>query len=223
MKISVVRDILEANDRIARQNRELFKKNNMFVINLMSSPGAGKTTLLEKSIEALKDDIRIGVIEGDIQSTYDAERIAAKGVPAVQINTDGACHLDGNMIRDTFDEFNFNELDLLVVENVGNLVCPAEFQVGEDCKVMILSVTEGDDKPGKYPLMFHESKVLLINKIDLLPYVDCSMDKIREESLKINPDLKIFPVSCKTGEGLDEWFNWLKERVEEEKREGRSQ
>ena len=215
MKISVVRDILEANDRIAQQNRDLFKENNLLVINLMSSPGAGKTTLLEKSIEALKDDMSIGVIEGDIQSTHDAERIAAKGVPAVQINTDGACHLDGNMIRDTFDEFNFKELDLLVVENVGNLVCPAEFQVGEDFKVMILSVTEGDDKPGKYPLMFHESKVLLINKIDLLPYVDCSMEKIREESLKINPDLTIFPVSCKTGEGLDDWLNWLKERVKE--------
>ena len=223
MKISVVRDILEANDRIAQQNRELFKENNMFVINLMSSPGAGKTTLLEKSIEALKDEISIGVIEGDIQSTRDAERIAAKGVPAVQINTDGACHLDGNMIRDTFNEFNFSEIDLLVVENVGNLVCPAEFQVGEDCKVMILSVTEGDDKPGKYPLMFHESKVLLVNKIDLLPYVDCSMDKIKEESLKINPGLTIFPVSCKTGEGLDEWFKWLKGRVEEAKTGVRSQ
>ena len=219
MKISVVRNILEANDRIAQQNRELFKENNMLVINLMSSPGAGKTTLLEKSIEALKDDIRIGVIEGDVQSTYDAERIAAKGVPAVQINTDGACHLDGNMIRDTFEEFNFAEIDLLVVENVGNLVCPAEFKVGEDFKVMILSVTEGDDKPGKYPLMFHESKVLLINKTDLLPYVDCSMEKIREESLKINPDLTIFPVSCKTGEGLEEWFKWLRERVEEKKTE----
>ena len=215
MKITVVRDILEANDRIAQENRELFKENNMLTINLMSSPGAGKTTLLEKSIEALKDDIRIAVIEGDIQSTYDAERIAAKGVPAVQINTAGACHLDGNMIRDTFKEFNFAELDLLVVENVGNLVCPAEFQVGEDFKVMILSVTEGDDKPGKYPLMFHESKVLLVNKIDLLPYVDCRMEKIKEESLKINPDLIIFPVSCKTGEGLEEWFNWLKERVKE--------
>lgn len=223
MKISVVRDILEANDRIARQNRELFKENGMFVINLMSSPGAGKTTLLEKSIEALKDDMSIGVIEGDIQSTYDAERIAAKGVPAVQINTDGACHLDGNMIRDTFNEFDFKDLDLLVVENVGNLVCPAEFQVGEDFKVMILSVTEGDDKPGKYPLMFHESKVLLINKIDLLPYVDCSMEKIKDESLKINPDLTIFPVSCKTGEGMDDWFNWLRERVKEEKQVVRSQ
>lgn len=215
MKISVVRDILEANDRIARQNRELFKKNQMLVFNLMSSPGAGKTTLLEKSIDNLKGDIQIGVIEGDILSTHDAERITAKGVPAVQINTDGACHLDGNMIRDTFNEFNFEELDLLVVENVGNLVCPAEFQVGEDFKVMILSVTEGDDKPGKYPLMFRESKVLIINKIDLLPYVDCSMEKIKGDSLEINPDLTIFPVSCKTGEGLDEWFEWLKKKVGE--------
>lgn len=220
MKISVVRDILEANERIARQNKDLFKKNNMLVINLMSSPGAGKTTLLEKSIDALRGDISIGVIEGDVQSTYDAERIAAKGIPAVQINTDGACHLDGNMIRDTFDEFDFTALDLLVVENVGNLVCPAEFQVGEDFKVMILSVAEGDDKPGKYPLMFRESKVLLINKVDLLPYVDCSMEKIKEESLKINPDLIIFPVSCKTGEGLDEWLEWLKEKVKEVKSEG---
>lgn len=215
MKISVVRNILEANDRIAEQNREIFNENSVLVINLMSSPGAGKTTLLEKTIDALKNDICIGVIEGDIETCRDAERIAAKGVPAVQINTKGACHLDGNMIRDTFSEFNFAELDLLVVENVGNLVCPAEFKIGEDFKVMILSVTEGDDKPGKYPLMFHESKVLLVNKIDLLPYVDCSMDKIREDALKINPDISIFPVSCKTGEGLDAWFSWLKKKVKE--------
>jgi hydrogenase nickel incorporation protein HypB len=219
MKISVVRDILEANDRIAEQNREIFNENRVLVINLMSSPGAGKTTLLEKTIDALKNDIRIGVIEGDIETTRDAERIAAKGVPAVQINTKGACHLDGNMIRDTFSEFNFSDLDLLVVENVGNLVCPAEFQVGEDFKVMILSVTEGDDKPGKYPLMFHESKVLLVNKIDLLPYVDCSMEKIRKDALKINPNIVIFPVSCKTGEGLDVWFMWLKEKVKGKKTE----
>ncbi|NLD39436.1 MAG: hydrogenase nickel incorporation protein HypB [Desulfatiglans sp.] len=217
MKISVVRNILEANDRIAEQNREIFNENSVLVINLMSSPGAGKTTLLEKTIDSLKDDIRIGVIEGDIETTRDAERISAKGVPAVQINTKGACHLDGNMIRDTFNEFNFTELDLLVVENVGNLVCPAEFKIGEDFKAMILSVTEGDDKPGKYPLMFHESKVLLVNKIDLLPYVDCSMEKIREDALKINPDIVIFPVSCKTGEGLDAWFTWLKERVKGKK------
>jgi hydrogenase nickel incorporation protein HypB len=215
MKIPIVRDILEANDRIAEQNRQIFNENRVLTINLMSSPGAGKTTLLEKTIDGLKNDISIGVIEGDIETTRDAERIAAKGVPAVQINTKGACHLDGNMIRDTFNGFNLSELDLLVVENVGNLVCPAEFKIGEDFKVMILSVTEGDDKPGKYPLMFHESKVLLINKIDLLPYVDCSMDKIREDALKINPTIVIFPVSCKTGEGLDVWLKWLKERVKE--------
>lgn len=213
MKISVVRNILEANDRIAQQNRDLFNENHLLVVNLMSSPGAGKTTLLEKTIDALKGDLKIGVIEGDIQSSRDAERIAAKGVPAVQINTDGACHLDGNMIRDTFDEFNFKEMNLLVVENVGNLVCPAEFKVGEDYKIMILSVTEGDDKPSKYPLMFHESKVLLINKTDLLPYVDCSVEKIKEDSLRLNPDLTIFEISCKTGEGLEGWYNWLREQI----------
>ena len=171
MKISVVRDILEANDRIAQQNRALFNDNNLLVINLMSSPGAGKTSLLERSISALKNDLSIAVIEGDIQSSQDAERIAQTGIPVVQINTGGACHLDGNMIRDTFGEFSFKDLDLLVVENVGNLVCPAEFKVGEDFKTMILSVTEGDDKPAKYPLMFHESSVLLINKIDLRPKI----------------------------------------------------
>jgi len=213
MKISVVRDILEANERIARQNRDLFTKNGLLVINLMSSPGAGKTSLLEKTIDNLKDNINIGVIEGDIQSTHDAERIASKGIPTVQINTGGACHLDGNMIRETFKEFDFKLMDLLVVENVGNLVCPAEFKIGEDYKIMILSVTEGDDKPSKYPLMFHESRVLLINKIDLLPYVDCSLEKIKADSLKINPDMTIFQISCKTGEGLEGWYNWLRERV----------
>ncbi|MGD9032134.1 MAG: hydrogenase nickel incorporation protein HypB [Desulfobacteraceae bacterium] len=213
MKISVVRDILEANDRIAQQNRDLFNENKLLVINLMSSPGAGKTSLLERSITALKKDLRIGVIEGDIQSSQDAERIAQTGIPVVQINTGGACHLDGNMIRDTFGEFSFKDLDLLVVENVGNLVCPAEFKVGEDFKAMILSVTEGDDKPTKYPLMFHESSVLLINKMDLLPYVDCSVEKIREDALKINPGLSIFEISCKTGEGLEDWYNWVRERA----------
>ena len=213
MKISVVRNILEANDRIAQQNRDLFNENKLLVINLMSSPGAGKTSLLERSITALKKDLRIGVIEGDIQSSQDAERIAQTGIPVVQINTGGACHLDGNMIRDTFGEFSFKDLDLLVVENVGNLVCPAEFKVGEDFKAMILSVTEGDDKPAKYPLMFHESSVLLINKIDLLPYVDCSVEKIREDALKINPGLSIFEISCKTDEGLEDWYNWVRERA----------
>ena len=213
MKISVVRDILEANERIARQNRDLFDEKGVLVFNLMSSPGAGKTSLLERTIDALKDEVRMGIIEGDIQSSQDAERIAAKGIPVVQINTGGACHLDGNMIRDTFKEFDFDTMDLLVVENVGNLVCPAEFNVGEDFKVMILSVAEGDDKPAKYPLMFHESEVLLINKIDLLPYVDCSLEKIKDESLKLNPNLTIFEVSCRTGDGLEDWTNWLKKKV----------
>ncbi|HDG98852.1 MAG: hydrogenase accessory protein HypB [Deltaproteobacteria bacterium] len=217
MKVSVVKNILEANERIAQQNRALFDEKGLTVMNLMSSPGAGKTILLEKTIDALKDQLRVGVIEGDIQSSQDAERIASKGIPVVQINTGGACHLDGNMIRDTFGEFDFDSLDLLVVENVGNLVCPAEFKVGEDFKAMILSVTEGDDKPSKYPLMFHESSVLLINKIDLLPYVDCSVEKIKEESLKINPQITIFEISCKTGEGLDKWFKWLKQFVEHRK------
>jgi hydrogenase nickel incorporation protein HypB len=213
MKVSVVRNILEANERIAEQNKSLFNRNRLFVINLMSSPGAGKTSLLERTIDALKAELRIGVIEGDIQSTQDAERVAKKGIPVVQINTGGACHLDGNMIRDTFHEFDFKEMDLLVVENVGNLVCPAEFKIGEDFKVMILSVAEGDDKPSKYPLMFHESKVLLINKVDLLPYVDCSVDKIRQDALRINPNLDVFEISCKNGEGLDPWYDWLRNGV----------
>ncbi len=211
--ISVVRNILEANNRIARQNRAIFDKNHLFVINLMSSPGSGKTTLLEKTIDALKDDTRIGVIEGDIQSSYDAERIAQKGVQVVQINTGGACHLDGNMICETFEALDLDLLDLLVVENVGNLVCPAEFNVGEDLKVMILSVTEGEDKPAKYPLMFRESGVLLINKIDLLPHLDCKLEDIRREVFRVNPDITVFDVSCKTGEGLEGWFNWLRGRV----------
>ena len=213
MKITVVKNILEANERIAAENRKLFQEAKVKVINLMSSPGAGKTSLLERTIDAVGDKIRMGVVEGDIESSQDAERIAKKGVQAVQINTGGACHLDGNMVRDALSAFELSELDLLIVENVGNLVCPAEFNVGEDHKVMILSVTEGDDKPAKYPLMFHESTVLLINKVDLLPYVDCSVEKIKEVSLGIQPRLKIFEISCKTGEGIDQWAEWLLSQI----------
>ncbi len=213
MKIPVVRNILEANERIAEENRKLFEREKVAVINLMSSPGSGKTSLLECTIDAVKDRIRMGVIEGDVQSTRDAERIAEKGIPAVQINTDGACHLDGNMVRNALSTFDLSQLDLLVVENVGNLVCPAEFDVGEDHKVMILSVTEGSDKPEKYPLMFHESSVLLVNKIDLLPYVDCSVEEIRDISLRINPNLEIFEISCRTGEGIDRWADWLSKQT----------
>ncbi len=221
MKIPFVRNVLEANDRIAGQNKDLFDQNGVLVINLMSSPGAGKTSLLERTIEALRDDLAIGVIEGDIQSSQDAERIAKKGVAVVQINTDGACHLDANMVRGTLDRFDLSSLDLLVVENVGNLVCPAEFRVGEDLKAMILSVAEGDDKPSKYPLMFRESEVLLVNKIDLLPHVDCSLEKMVVDSRKINVDLDIFEVSCKTGQGLEGWYDWLREKVKEKKVKGR--
>ena len=209
MKITVVKNILEANERIAEENRKLFQKEGVTVINLMSSPGSGKTSLLERTIEALGAQVRIGVIEGDIESTKDAERISRAGVQAVQINTGGACHLDGNMVRDALPAFDLSQLDLLMVENVGNLVCPAEFNMGEDHKVMILSVAEGDDKPEKYPLMFRESTVLLINKIDLLPHVDCDIEKIKEVSLQIHPGLKVFEISCKTGEGVDQWAKWL--------------
>lgn len=219
MQVNVGRQVLEVNERIAEQNKEIFKQNGLLVINLMSSPGAGKTSLLEKTIDLLKDKIRIGVIEGDIQSARDAERVAKHGVPAVQIETSGACHLDASMIRAALPALDLKTLDLLVVENVGNLVCPAEFHVGEDLRVMILSVTEGDDKPMKYPLMFQESAVLLINKIDLLPYIDCSVDKIRAEAGQLNPEQKIFEISCRTGQGLDEWCHWLQTQVSQTARQ----
>ena len=196
MKIPVVRNILEANDRIAAENRRTFAENKVFVLNLMSSPGAGKTSLLERTIDALHKDVRMGVIEGDIQTSIDAKKISKKGIPTVQINTNEACHLDGNMIRATLGSLDLKSLDLVIIENVGNLVCPAEFDTGENHKVVILSVPEGDDKPSKYPLMFHESSVLLINKIDLLPYVECSINKIKNPPLRSILSLKYlkFPV-----------------------------
>ncbi len=213
MKISVVKNILEANQRIAEENRKRFSQGKLLVINLMSSPGAGKTSLLERTIHTLKDEFRVGVVEGDIQSTYDAERISRAGAPAVQINTGGACHLDSNMVQEALKSLELDKLSLLFIENVGNLVCPAEFHLGEDFKAMILSVAEGDDKPLKYPLMFHESSVLLINKIDLLPFCQCNPDLIEERAKKINPNLTIFRVSCRTGEGLDRWISWLKKEI----------
>lgn len=213
MKISVVKDILDASARIAEENRLYFKENQIMVINLMSSPGSGKTTLLEKTIGALKNKVRIGVIEGDIQSTYDAERIQKTGAPVVQINTGGACHLDGNMIREALKKMDIKDLDILFIENVGNLVCPASFNLGENFKVVILSVAEGDDKPLKYPLIFQESSALIINKMDLLPFCDCNPELIEERALKINPQLAVFRVSLRTGERLEKWIDWVKQRV----------
>jgi len=209
VKIKVVKRLLEANDRVAEENRRLLKEKGIFTINLMSGPGAGKTSVLVRTIEALKDRVPIGVIEGDITGTDDAARIDALGVPVVQINTEGACHLDAGMVREALDEIPLESISLLFIENVGNLVCPAEFNVGEDVKIMVLSVTEGDDKPLKYPLMFRESDALIINKTDLLPHTDVDMEKIRDNALSLNPGLKIFEVSCRTGSGIPAWTAYL--------------
>ncbi|MEK7683738.1 MAG: hydrogenase nickel incorporation protein HypB [Nitrospirota bacterium] len=213
MKVKVVTRILEANERIAAENRRLFDEAQVYVINLMSAPGAGKTSLLETTIKELNGKIKTAVIEGDIAGTADAERIGSLGVPVIQINTGGACHLDANMINEVLESLPLKETDLLFVENVGNLVCPAEFNIGEDMKAMVLSITEGDDKPLKYPLMFQESSALILNKIDLLPYTNVSTEKIRKDAMSLNPSLKIFEVSCKTGKGIAEWADWLTEKV----------
>ncbi len=213
MKVKVVSHILEANDRIAAENRKLFKESGVYVINLMSAPGAGKTSLIEKTILEFPGKSRIGVIEGDIAGSDDARRIANLHIPVVQINTGGACHLDANMISEVLGDLPLKELDLLIIENVGNLVCPAEFKVGENIKVMLLSIAEGDDKPLKYPLMFQESSALILNKMDLLPYTNASIEKIRKNSLSLNPKLKIFEVSCRTGEGIGKWVKWLQSLI----------
>jgi hydrogenase nickel incorporation protein HypB len=208
-ELTVGRSILEANDRLAEDLRALFHAANVKVINIISSPGAGKTTLLEKTLTLLKDRLNVGVIEGDIQTTEDAQRVAACGVKAVQIETKGACHLDGNMLAGALTAFDLNELDLLIIENVGNLVCPVEFDLGENLKVAVLSVTEGDDKPSKYPLLFSEAGVLIVNKIDLLPYIDCDIERIHATCRALNPAQVVFDLSCRTGEGLAPWVDWL--------------
>jgi len=213
MKVKVVTNILEANDRIAAENKKIFDEADVYVINIMSGPGAGKTSLLERTIRGLDGAMKIGVIEGDIAGTDDAERIGKLGTPVIQINTGGGCHLDANMIREVLDDLPLKDIDLLIIENVGNLVCPAEFKLGEDMKVMLLSIAEGHDKPLKYPLMFQESSALLLNKIDLLPYTNVDMEKIKKDSLSLNPQLKIFEVSCKTGEGISGWTTWLQSLV----------
>lgn len=217
MKVKLVSNILDANTAMAAENRRRFQQEKIFVLNLMSAPGAGKTSILEKTIARLKDRVSMAVIEGDICTTKDAERIAALGVEAVQINTDGACHLDANMMASALANLELNSLDLLVVENVGNLVCPAEFDLGEDLKAMVLSVTEGNDKPFKYPLMFRESKAILVNKIDLLPYTEFDVEALRRDLAEINPGAEVFLVSARTGEGIEAWASWLERKVKEKK------
>jgi len=214
MKISVMTDILEANDRIAAANRGVFDKHRNLVINLMSSPGSGKTTLLERTAEALRGKLRLGVIAGDIETTRDAERLERYQLPVVQLTTGTACHLDANMIASALPHLDLSQIDILVIENVGNLVCPAEFKVGEDFKVMILSVTEGDEKPLKYPLMFRESALLLINKIDLLRYTNFNLNEAKANARRINPNLEIIDISCTTGQGIENWISWLSQHYQ---------
>jgi hydrogenase nickel incorporation protein HypB len=209
MEIKVVKDILDANEQIAQRNRRLLDSSNLFAVNLMSSPGAGKTSLILETIKGLRGKIKIGVIEGDVSSSLDAEVIAKEGVPVVQINTGGGCHLDANMVSTALDNVPLKELQLLFIENVGNLICPAEFALGEHRKVLISSIPEGDDKPFKYPLMFHTADVVLINKIDLLPYLNFDTQAFSRTIKGMNGKVEIFPISCATGQGIEEWVSWL--------------
>jgi hydrogenase nickel incorporation protein HypB len=213
MEIKVVKDILGANDQIARENRQLFDRNQVFVVNVMASPGAGKTSVIMETIRRLKGKVKVGVVEGDISSSLDAEAISQENVPVVQINTGGECHLDANMTASALGDLPLKDIDLLLIENVGNLVCPAEFRIGEDIRILISSTPEGDDKPFKYPLMFHEADVVLINKIDLLPFVKFDVDAFSKTIKGVNRKVKIFPVSCTTGQGIDDWVAWLLKRM----------
>lgn len=201
------------NDLEADKVRTELKKDKTFLLNLMSSPGAGKTTTLTKTIDAMKHDFRIGVMEADIDSAVDADTISETGAKVIQLHTGGMCHLDADMTRQGLLELDTSDVDLAILENVGNLVCPAEFDTGAVKNAMILSVPEGDDKPLKYPLMFQVCQCLLINKIDVLPYFDFDLDECKKRVLKLNPDMKIIPISARTGEGMDEWIDWLKEET----------
>ena len=214
MQVQVKTNVLAKNDAIAESLQQLFKEKNIFVFNLLGSPGAGKTSLLEATLQDLKKDYRLAVIEGDLFTAKDAERIHALGVPVIQINTVGGCHLDAQMIQDALGDLNLDELDMIIIENVGNLVCPAEFEIGESMKVTVLSVTEGEDKPLKYPLIFKESKAILINKIDLLPYVPFKKDKAVQDIRNLNPTGEIFEVSCTAYNGLEPWLTWLRAQLE---------
>jgi len=208
-KITIAQNILAANDTIAQEVQQSLATRGIRTINMMSSPGAGKTTLLERTIARLRGEMAIGVIEGDIETSADAERIETAGAETVQINTRGACHLEAHMIRAALKELDIAHINLLFIENIGNLVCPSEWDLGEDLRAVVVSTTEGDDKPAKYPQMFAVSQVMIVNKLDLLPYVDYDVEKVKRQALAINPQLRIFQVSCRTGEGLDAWCEWL--------------
>ncbi|QSV46603.1 hydrogenase nickel incorporation protein HypB [Geobacter benzoatilyticus] len=212
-RIAVETDILGRNNRFAADNRALFAARGIFVLNLVSSPGSGKTTTLERTLKDLGGRYRCAVIEGDQQTDNDARRIAATGAPVKQINTGAGCHLDAHMVAHAVEEFDLDNLDLLLVENVGNLVCPASFDLGEHHKVVVLSVTEGEDKPLKYPNMFHAADVMLLNKVDLIPYVDFDVEKCKEMARRVSPNITIFEISSRTGQGMDAWYAWLATQI----------
>jgi hydrogenase nickel incorporation protein HypB len=207
--IEVERKIIAKNDEIAQENRRFFEKEGVYVYNLLSSPGAGKTSILERILDRLKDKVNIGVMVGDVQTANDAERLDKYNIQVVQIITNGGCHLNSMMIKNGIGKVNFNNIDILFIENVGNLVCPSNFDLGENCRIVITSTTEGDDKPLKYAPIFYSANVLIINKIDLLPYLPANMNEIKNNSLKINPKLKIFEVSALNGNGIDGLCNWI--------------
>lgn len=213
-RIPIVENILSANDRLAEQNRARLDTARLFAINLMASPGAGKTSLIEQTLPRLKDQLRIAVIDGDIATSIDADRASAAGALAsIQVNTGGECHLDAVMLHGALEQLDLMQYNLLIVENVGNLVCPAEFRLGTHKSILIASIPEGDDKPYKYPGMYRGVDALVINKIDLLPYVPFRMDYFQRGVEALNPGVRTFPLSCRTGEGMDTWINWLLENV----------
>jgi len=212
-EIEVMANLLSSNDIQAEVNRAHFRKNNCLAINVLGSPGAGKTSLLEKTLPLLIVDMHVGVIEGDIFTSKDADRIAAHEVPVIQINTGGGCHLDSKMVSKVLPEFNWQATDLMIIENVGNLVCPADFDLGEAFKVIVLSIVEGDDKPAKYPVIFRNAKAVVLNKMDLEALTDVNMENMKQDILAINPDIQIFEVSCRNGNGLQAWISWLSQEV----------
>ena len=218
VKKVVAENVLDANDMLAAANRDDFDRAGTYVINMMSSPGAGKTVLLERTLEQLRGKLRLGVLEGDVQTTLDAQRLARFHIPLVQVNTDpgfgGECHLDANMVRSGLRELTLDDIDVLVIENVGNLVCPAEFRVGEDVRVMVYSITEGEEKPLKYPLMFRSADLVLVNKVDLLEYLDFDLEQFLDNLDDVNPGVRRVLTSARTGQGVDEWCEWLGQRLE---------
>ncbi len=213
-RIEILEDILSANDQIALANRKMLDDANVYAINIMASPGAGKTSLIEHTIRALRNRLSIAVIDGDIASTLDADRAEAAGALAIQINTGGECHLDSSMVRQALERIPLKEVDLIIVENVGNLICPMSFKLGVHKSILIASIPEGDDKPYKYPTMYRGVDALIINKIDLLPYISFNMDYFRRGVEILNPGLVTFTVSCKTGEGIDSWKDWIVSEIE---------